>query len=179
MGIVGVPQRNTTRIAHTLGCGWRPSDADFAVTATAGSAIDGPRPPNWCCPNHRGPRIHAQGGAAILKQKIAAFHITGDDSCMPVTRCRNRLGADCTKRGAVGRVASASRRKRGRCRATALSAGDIVPNSQRQVQLAARSVPPEDAGKARASSHDGRSQESRSDECDGSRRGGCGAESVE
>ena len=36
-------------------------------------------------------------------------------------------------------------------------------------------MPPEDAGKARASPHDGRSQESHSDECDGSRRGECGA----
>jgi hypothetical protein len=43
------------------------------------------------------------------------------------------------------------------------------------VQAAPRSVPPEDAGKARASPHDGRSQESHSDECDGSRRGECGA----
>ena len=89
--------------------------------------------------------------------------------------CRSRLGADCTKHAAVSRVVSASRRKRGRCRATAPSVGDTAPDSQRQVQAAPRSVPPEDAGKARASPHDGRSQESHSDECDGSRRGECGA----
>ena len=77
MGIVGIPQRNTTPIAPTFGCGCQTRRQVSARTATAGSARDGPGLPDWYRPNPIGPRKHARSGAAVLKQKIAPFIITG------------------------------------------------------------------------------------------------------
>jgi hypothetical protein len=63
MGIVSISQRSTAWIAHKFGCGCQTSDADFAVTVTAGSAIEGPGPPDWRCPGNGG---HASTRRAVL-----------------------------------------------------------------------------------------------------------------